>query len=206
MIVALHGFLGLPSDWDFLRAAGFEVTTPPLDDIPPEGEILLGYSMGGRLALHALLAGARYRRAIIVSAGLGIEAERDRAERRIADDGWARRFQCDQWNALMRDWDAQSIFGGHRMPRDEDVFDRKALASALCRWSPAALPPLAPRLPEIDVPVLWITGERDPKYTAEGRRAISLLPNSDLWICPGAAHRVPWEQPEAFIERLRALL
>ena len=31
---------------------------------------------------------------------------------------------------------------------------------------------------------------------------VSLLPNGELWICPGAAHRVPWETPDAFIARL----
>ena len=53
---------------------------------------------------------------------------------------------------------------------------------------------------------VWIAGERDSKYVAEGLRAVALLPDAQLWICPGAAHLVPWEQPEAFIARLRALL
>lgn len=206
MMTALHGFLGLPSDWDFLREAGFDVTTPPLDQIPLEGDILLGYSMGGRLALHALLGGAKYRRAVIVSAGLGVEGDQARAARRIADDGWVRRFRCDEWNALLQDWDAQPIFGGHRVARSEESFDRRELTAALRRWSPAVLPPLAERLPEITIPVLWIAGERDQTYSAEARRAVARLPDGEAWICPGAAHRVPWEQPEAFVGRLRALL
>jgi 2-succinyl-6-hydroxy-2,4-cyclohexadiene-1-carboxylate synthase len=206
MIAALHGFLGLPTDWDFLRHAAFDVTTPPLDRIPESGDILLGYSMGGRLALHALLAGATYRRAVIVSAGLGIEGDQERSARRAVDHGWARRFESEEWTPLLREWDAQPIFGGQRMPRPESSYDRKELARALREWSPAVLPPLAPRLAEIRTPVLWIAGARDAKYVAEGRRAVALLPDAELWICPGAAHRVPWEKPEAFIERLRALL
>jgi predicted alpha/beta superfamily hydrolase len=95
MITALHGFLGQGSDWDFLRDAGFVVDTPPLDAIPPQGDVLLGYSLGGRLALQALLGGARYQRAIFVSAGLGIEDEAARAARRAADEVWARRFEHD---------------------------------------------------------------------------------------------------------------
>ena len=206
MIVALHGFLGLPSDWDFLRDAGFEVETPELDAIPQAGDTLLGYSMGGRLALHALHDGARYQRAVIVSAGLGVEGETERAARRIADGRWAHRFRCDSWNALMHDWNAQAIFGGHRMNRPEESFSRAELAETMRRWSPAVLPPIAPLLSSITIPVLWIAGERDPQYVDEGRRAVSLLPDAELWICPGAAHRVPWEQQEAFVGRLRALL
>jgi 2-succinyl-6-hydroxy-2,4-cyclohexadiene-1-carboxylate synthase len=205
VITALHGFLGLPSDWDFLRDAAFDIATPPLDAIPNEGEVLLGYSMGGRLALHVLLRGATYQRAVIVSAGLGVEGEGERAARRAADEAWARRFETEEWSSLMRAWNAQPLFGAHELPRQERDFDRAALARALRDESPAALPPVAGRLLEITIPVLWIAGERDPRYVNEGRRAVQLLPNAELWICPGAAHRVPWEQPGRFIERLTPL-
>jgi 2-succinyl-6-hydroxy-2,4-cyclohexadiene-1-carboxylate synthase len=206
MITALHGFLGRPADWDFLCDAGLDVDARELDDIPPSGDTILGYSMGGRIALHALLDGARYRRAVIVSAGLGIEGENERASRRAADEKWASRFEHDDWESVLRDWNAQPLFGGDVRMRRERDYDRRRVVDALRRWSPGVLPPLAPRLHEIEIPVLWIAGERDAKYVAEATRAVSLLPYAELWICPGAAHRVPWEQPDAFIARLRALL
>ena len=204
MIVALHGFLGRPTDWDFLRDAGLEVDARELDDIPRSGDTILGYSMGGRLALHALLDGARYRRAIIVSAGLGIESAAERAKRREADEQWARRFESEDWETLMRDWNAQPLFGGHIRVRAERDFDRPTVIKALRTYSPAVLPPLAPRLKEIAIPVLWIAGERDERYVTEGQRAVSLLPNGELQICPGAAHRVPWEKPLWFVRQVRA--
>lgn len=203
MIVALHGFLGRPADWDFLRDAGFDIDARELDDIPRSGDTILGYSMGGRLALHALLDGARYKRAVIVSSGLGIDDEGERTQRRQADEMWARRFESDDWETVMRDWNAQPMFGGHARARRERDYDREGVVKALRDYSPAVLPPLEPHLREIEIPVLWIAGESDTKYAAVARRAVSLLPNAELWICPGAAHRVPWEQPEAFIDRLR---
>jgi 2-succinyl-6-hydroxy-2,4-cyclohexadiene-1-carboxylate synthase len=202
MITAFHGFLGRPVDWDFLRDAGLDVDARELDDVPQSGDTILGYSMGGRIALHALLDGARYQRAVIVSAGLGIESENDRAARRAADETWAKRFERDEWETVLRDWNAQPLFGGDVRVRRERDYDRRRVVDALRRWSPAVLPPLAPRLSEIEIPVLWIAGERDAKYLAEAKRAVSLLPNAELWICPGAAHRVPWEQPDAFAKRL----
>ncbi len=205
MITALHGFLGLPSDWDFLRAAGLEVDSRSPGDIPPQGDVLLGYSMGGRLAIRALLDGARYRRAVIVSAGLGIESEEERVARRVSDQSWAKRFKSEEWTELMKAWDAQPIFGGHRLTRRESDFDRATLADDLRLQSPATLEPLAQRLHEIAIPILWIAGERDPRYVSEARRALTLLPDAELWICPGAAHRVPWEQPEWFAARLLAI-
>lgn len=205
VLTALHGFLGLPSDWDFLRDRGLTVETPPLDSVPPAGDVLLGYSMGGRLALQALLRGAKYRRAVIVSAGLGIDGRVAREERQRTDDRWARMFEKQPWARVMREWNAQPVFGGHAMKRDEKDFDRRELARQLREWSPGVLPALAWRLHEISLPVLWIAGERDAKYIAEGQRAVSILPDAELWICPGAGHRVPWEQPDLFARRIQSI-
>lgn len=193
-LVCLHGFLGLPSDWSFLG----DVVTPPLDAVPAEGDVLVGYSMGGRLALQALLGGARYRKAVLVSTRISAP-EPDRRER---DEAWARRFESDEWESLLRDWNAQPIFGGHAMPRREADFDRAELSRQLREWSPAALPPLEPRIHELAIPTLWVAGARDPKYVAEATRGAELS-GGELAVIDGAAHRVPWEQPRAFADRLR---
>jgi len=206
MIVALHGFLGRVADWDFLREGGFEVDARELDDVPPSGDTILGYSMGGRVALHALLHGARYNRAVIISAGLGIEGQADRAARREADEKWASRFEHDDWECVLHDWNAQPLFGGHVPVRRERDYDRGRVAETMRRFSPGVLEPLAPRLGEITIPVLWIAGEGDAKYVAEGERAVTKLPAGELWVCPAAAHRVPWERPEKFVERLRSFV
>ena len=194
MIVALHGFLGTGRDWDFLREAGFDVVTT----FQPHGDVLLGYSMGGRLALQALLNGAQYKAAVFISTRVSATAE--------TREEWARRFETDDWSTLMRDWDAQPLFGGHSMPRREEDFDRRELARQLREWSPAALPPAEPRLHELALPTLWIAGARDAKYVAEGRRAVELAPNARLEIVEDAAHRVPWEKPDAVVASLRRFL
>jgi 2-succinyl-6-hydroxy-2,4-cyclohexadiene-1-carboxylate synthase len=189
VIRTLSGFLGLASDWDFL----------PWPHSAHEGDVLLGYSMGGRRALQ-LLEHQRFAKAVIVSAGLNTPDE----ARRARDEAWARRFESEAWPSLMRAWSAQPVFGGHELARHESDYDRAELARQLREWSPAVLPP--PRLEEIETPILWIAGERDAKYVDVARQAAARLPNAELWICAEAGHRVPWEQPEAFIARLRAFL
>jgi len=224
-ILALHGFLGRGSDWDFLRDAGFEVVAPDLFGpavtpnvsegpggardasrhiraaLPPRPRgprgALVGYSLGGRLALHVA---NDYDLAVIISAGI----TPGDAVREAADDAWARRFESDDWETLIRDWNAQPVFGGHVAHRDEHDFDRRALARALRDWSPAVLMP--PDLTTITTRVLWIAGERDAKYVAEGRRAVSLLPNATLAVVEGAGHRVPFERPDAVVALLRDAL
>ncbi|HUR79396.1 MAG TPA: alpha/beta fold hydrolase [Thermoanaerobaculia bacterium] len=186
MLVILPGFLGLVSDFDFLPRN-------------VEGEVLFGYSMGGRMALD-LLQRRRYDKAVIVSAGLNAP---DPA-RRARDEEWARRFETEEWSSLMRAWTAQDVFSGHVLERREEDYERDELALELRNLSPAVLAP--PRLELIETPVLWIAGERDRKYVEIGRQAVARLPHAELWICPDAGHRVPWEQPRLLVERLRSFL
>jgi 2-succinyl-6-hydroxy-2,4-cyclohexadiene-1-carboxylate synthase len=198
VITCLHGFLGNPRDWDFLRDAGFAIETPPLDAIPPRGDILLGYSLGGRLALHALLAGAHYQRAIFVSTGLGIEDDSARADRRASDEAWARRFESDDFDSVMAAWNAQPVLAGPSLPRTRSDYDPRALRE----WSSGALPPVASRLHELTIPTRWMAGVRDTKYVAEAKRAASLVADAQVVIIENAGHRVPWERPDEFIEHL----
>lgn len=234
MIWCLHGFLGASSDWkpfeaQWTAASGSRMRALDFFDKPLAGEtpsqwaakfvravkkvddgpVVIGYSLGGRLALHALLAEPElFRGAVIVSSGLGVEGEEARQERRVRDDWWAARFESEPWDVVTRDWNAQPVFGGADLPaeRDEMEFDRDALATALRWWSPAVQKPLAPVLWRVTTPVLWVAGARDQTYVAEAGRAAEALPHCALWIAPGAGHRVPWEAPEAFGERVAEFL
>ena len=193
MIWCISGFLGLPSDWDFLPWPHRDFT----EGAGAPADVLIGYSMGGRRALqHA----HRFAKAVIVSAGLNAPDP----DRRRRDETWARRFEHDDWPVLMRDWNAQPVFGGHVVERRESDYDRRELAHALRQWSAAVMPP--PALEEIRTPILWIAGEHDAKYVQVGKRAVARLPNATLWVCPDAGHRVPWQQPQAFVDRLREFL
>jgi len=200
VIACLHGFLGNPRDWDFLRDAGFAIETPPLDSIPDRGDVLLGYSLGGRLALHALLNGAQYKRAILVSTGLGIEGDEARAARRASDAAWAKRFESEDFETVMRDWNAQPVLAGPALPRTRDDYDPRALRE----WSSGALPPVASRLHELPIPTLWIAGARDSKYVAEAHRGASIA-RGRAAIVDDAGHRVPWEQMDDFVKLLKSL-
>ena len=193
MLIFFPGFLGQMSDFDFL----LDIDTP-LD-------VAVAYSMGARVVLRIVIDGAKFDRLVIISAGLNLEEGRD--ERRARDEAWASRFETDPWDELMRDWNAQPVLRGHVVEREErDDYDRRELAYELRHFSPGNAKPLAPELHKIKVPVLWIAGERDRQYVDVARRAVALLPKGELWICPGAGHRVLWEQPQLVADRVRAFV
>ncbi|MFT4176307.1 MAG: alpha/beta fold hydrolase [Luteolibacter sp.] len=175
------------------------------------GRSLLGYSLGGRLALHALLENPHpWSAAIIVSAHPGLESLEEQAARRAHDTEWASKALTAPWQEFQSAWNAQPVLR-NSLQRDPQavgqfLMRRREIARSFVDWSLGSQTPLWSRLKEIDIPVLWIAGERDEKFLALAEKAVSSLPNGHLSIAPGAGHRVPWEAPVWFHETVAGFL
>jgi 2-succinyl-6-hydroxy-2,4-cyclohexadiene-1-carboxylate synthase len=172
---------------------------------------LLGYSMGGRMALHALLENDHpWQAAIIVSAHPGLESEADRASRRSSDAAWATQALAGNWQQFLEAWNAQSILGPtptrHPQTSGSLVMRRREIARSFVDWSLGAQDSLWHRLGEISVPVLWIAGENDSKFLELAERAVSLMPHAQLATAPGSGHRVPWEADGWFTTQVASFL
>lgn len=235
----LHGAVGMAADWrgfaKHLAESGIgsravdlwrflDCCPMPLDDFAQalnaeaSGEIfrgsgrsLLGYSMGGRMALHALLKENHpWQAAVIVSAHPGLEIEPDRAARRSDDAAWATRALAGDWQEFLKDWNAQSILGTtplrDRQASGSLIMRRREIARSFVDWSLGTQEPLWDRLAEISIPVLWIAGENDPKFLALAERAVPLMPHATLAIAPGAGHRVPWDADSWFAAQVARFL
>lgn len=227
----LHGAVGMAADWrEFSKyAATTGISTRAVDlwrflDCCPmplpefatalnadangqvfrgNGRALLGYSMGGRLALHALLAAPHpWQAAVIVSAHPGLESSQDQAARRSADATWATRALTGNWQEFLTAWDAQPLLANTSI-REPGVSSamlqrRREIARSFVDWSLGAQQPLWDRLPTLDLPVLWIVGENDRKFRDLAERAVASMPRARLKVAPTAGHRVPWEAPAWF--------
>lgn len=162
------------------------------------GRALLGYSMGGRMALHALLANnPPWQAAVLVSAHPGLEAAAERAARLASDAEWAGLSFGGNWQEFLAAWNAQPVLGTTAI-RDEAaarhlVTRRREVACSFVDWSLGTQLPLWDRLGEISIPVLWIVGEQDEKFKALAERAVRLSPRAQLAVAPAVGHRVPWE-------------
>lgn len=163
--------------------------------------VLLGYSMGGRLALHALLAGGPWDAAVIVSAHAGLEEEREKAARRKHDAAWAAKALKGDWRDFLEAWDGQGVLKregneGLAMPDRRPLETRRgAVARSFMDWSLGVQEPLWDRLGKIACPVLWVAGEKDAKFRTLAARAMA-CGGFESWIAPGAGHRVPWESAD----------
>lgn len=175
------------------------------------GRVLVGYSMGGRLALHALLADpSPWQAAVIISAHPGLAEEADRDARLAADAEWAARAFAGDWNDFIADWNRQPILGdgGIDQPGRASrlMLRRREIARSFVDWSLGAQQPLLLPLAGIQVPVLWITGADDHKFTRLAQSAAATMPNARHLALPHAGHRVPWQAPGAFLDAITSFI
>lgn len=167
----------------------------------------VGYSMGGRLCLHAALGDpAAVRGLVLVSATAGLDDVRERDARRAADDALADRIEAIGVPAFLDEWLNQPLFAGldaasqGRADRLENT--AAGLASSLRLAGTGTQAPLWDRLGEITVPVLVVVGALDAKFLPIGERLAGALPRAELAVIEGAGHTVHLEQRERFLDVL----
>lgn len=164
--------------------------------------VLIGYSLGGRLAMHALLAcPATWSAAVLVAAHPGGGTRDERAAVRRRDAGWAERCRRDSLVDLLADWDAQPVFGGrpNRAPRPANQLDRERCARMFEAFSRGAQTDLRPLLAAATLPpVLFVTGADDARYRGLGDELARRVPAITHAVVPDAGHRVPWDRPDEF--------
>ena len=177
---------------------------------------VVGYSMGGRLALHlALEAPELVERLVLESASPGLRTDEDRRSRRESDEELARFLDSYPIEAFVDRWEAQPLFATQRgLPLDRRrrirrrrlECDRNGLAASLREMGTGAQTWLGDRLAQIQAPVMLIAGERDAKFAAIAREMLPLFPDARLCVIPGAGHDVHTEAPSEFLDVVRDFL
>jgi 2-succinyl-6-hydroxy-2,4-cyclohexadiene-1-carboxylate synthase len=186
------------------RPASFAACTGYVRALGGERFALAGYSMGGRIALHAAFALAdRLDRLVLIGASPGIEDPAERAARRAADDALADRIEAIGVEAFAREWAALPLWDGQpeavtaAAHADRLRNTPEGLAAALRGLGTGVMDPLWDALPALTVPVTLAVGERDEKFRAIAERMAGRLPRAELEIVAGAGHAAQLEQPDA---------
>jgi 2-succinyl-6-hydroxy-2,4-cyclohexadiene-1-carboxylate synthase len=216
MIVALHGNVSLPSSLEpMLQELGYAYRTVHLWECLREGvdwtaqieadDIVLGYSLGGRLAVQALAAGMIAPRALLLlSTHPGLQSAAERAARLSHDAAWAERFRTEHWQTVMAAWNAQALFRGVPLAPEDVAPWRSEIVRGFTQWSLGHQPDLRARLAATACPMLWLAGEDDPKFVALAHRAAESIPQARAVVLAQAGHRVAVQAPGATAAALRA--
>lgn len=246
-LIFLHGFLGRPSDWALVKASlpvagGVQLYTPDYCKDPHLGpqfsfetwadnfvkwterivglnhkNILVGYSLGGRLALHALEKRPDiWEKVVLISTNPGITdgfhtdigRSEERRKRWLSDSYWAEEFSKASWETVLRDWNAQPVFSGGTAepPRIETEYSREVLSLILTQWSLAQQKNMRQVIAKYAEKVHWLVGEADEKFMALTEQLKNQVRDLQVDVVAGASHRVPFDNPKIVGERIRKLL
>ena len=235
-VVALHGFTGSHQDFEPLKSLinedQVEIVTP---DWPGHGKmkdetdankysleshmeiiskavgsskrvILLGYSMGGRLALNwALNHPERVQKLILIGASPGIADDTESAERLKGDQALAHFIRIHGVPPFIKYWNGKTFFRPlMSLPPDRlnPILERRlkntteGLALSLENVGTARLPSLWPRLKELRCAVDIVVGEKDPKFIEIGHRMGERIPKARISVIELGGHALHLEKPE----------
>ncbi len=233
-LILVHGFTQTAASWDAieyrLTALGHDVLAL---DAPGHGahhdthlglwkgaDLLaaeggrgtwVGYSMGGRLALHVALAHPdNVERLVLIGATAGLDTVAERIERQASDELLAEELERDGLDAFLSRWLAQPLFA--TLPEDSAGLDARrrntvgGLAASLRLMGTGSQDPLWDRLAEIRAPTMLVTGTLDEKFSALAQRFVDALPDAHIASMNGCGHACHLEAPDAFVGVLDAFV
>jgi 2-succinyl-6-hydroxy-2,4-cyclohexadiene-1-carboxylate synthase len=195
------------------REHSFEGRLAEIADAAGEGSVLVGYSLGGRLALRAVLRDrGRYAGLVTVGATAGIDDPALRSSRAEADDRLAAWMEAAPIEDVVSIWERQPLFADQSEVLIEEQrpgrmsHDPGELAMLLRTAGQGVLEPVWHELLTLDLPVLAIAGARDEGYVAAARRIADVAPRGRAAIVEDAGHAAHLQRPHRVAELIEEFL
>lgn len=169
---------------------------------------LVGYSMGGRIALgYTINYPARVQTLILESSSPGLKTEAECQVRREADEKLAKRIQTEGVQKFVDFWEDIPLFATQKkmsaesrqkVKKERLSQSREGLANSLKGIGTGSQPSYWASLSEIKPPVLLITGEIDKKFVNISREMKEILPNATSKTVKNVGHAIHVENPSVF--------
>lgn len=169
---------------------------------------LVGYSLGGRVALHvALTHPDRVAALALIGARAGIDESFERAERIAADEALADRIESEGIEWFADYWADLPLFATQRsrlLPEQQAevqaqrlACDPRGLAHSLRGMGAGAVEPIGCRLGELAMPCALIAGADDTKFVGIAQQMAAVVPQAVVCLIPNAGHATHLEAPDA---------
>ncbi len=195
VVVFLHGFLGCPEDFDEVIASlpEFECRALTYPFEVPENVIVVGYSMGGRIALGLS------QPKILISVHPGLQTLAEKNERRIQDQAWIELLRNNPFPEFLKAWYNQPLFDSiKKHPGFLRMIERR-LKENPEKWAGILeKESLAQQMFYIPKNAVFLHGTLDTKY---GKLYSDLKVDSKA--IPQAGHAAHLENPEACAEAIK---
>jgi 2-succinyl-6-hydroxy-2,4-cyclohexadiene-1-carboxylate synthase len=179
-----------------------------LDRLEIEQTDLLGYSMGGRLALtFAILYPERVRKLILESASPGLKTEEERMQRRMKDGELANFINDQGIESFVNYWEGISLFSTMKNlpePIQESIREQrlannpKGLANSLLGMGTGSQPSCWEKINLLKCEVLLLAGSLDEKFCEIAERMQKEMKKASWMVINDSGHAIHVEQKEKF--------
>ncbi|PIE94383.1 2-succinyl-6-hydroxy-2,4-cyclohexadiene-1-carboxylate synthase [Bacillus fungorum] len=169
---------------------------------------ILGYSMGGRLAITMACLYPEYVRSLLLeNCTAGLEREEDRKERREKDERIAHKIEREGIRSFVLMWENIPLFETQKslaqnvqeaVRKERLANNPKGLANSLRGMGTGAQPSWWDELHNLKMPVLLMNGEYDKKFFRILKNIEKCISHAKFVKIDGAGHAIHVEQPEKF--------
>jgi 2-succinyl-6-hydroxy-2,4-cyclohexadiene-1-carboxylate synthase len=194
-----------------------EIINKIIQKLELEKVIILGYSMGGRLALSFSMQYPEKIIALVLeSTSFGVEEENEKNERINSDKILAKQIRNSTIENFITDWLNIPLFKTLQNISAERVKELKqkkiksnssmGLANSLLSFSTGKMKNYFQLCSTFKKPVLLVSGDLDSKFKAISEKANRILPNSEISIVKNCGHNVHFENPQEFLKLVNKFL
>lgn len=204
-----HGKTAAPGTVEFyLMAFQVELLNELFHQLQLDTFSLVGYSMGGRVALsYAVRYPSGIKRLLLESASPGLMDEQQRTIRKQADDTLAEKILANGIESFVNKWENIPLFASQKsLPaevqqeiRSERIQQREiGLANSLRGMGTGVMPELWGMLNTLKMPVTLVTGQLDEKFVQLNNEMQERFEKANHLIIPAVGHAIHVENPTKF--------
>lgn len=213
-----HGNSSSPENTELYSSSSqIEILHRSVNELSLEKFIIVGYSMGGRLALsYAMKYSDKVIGLLLESTSFGIKNNNERAKRIIADNSLSDFIEKSTIDSFIEYWLGLPLFSTMNMlpyaqieelkNQKKKICNKMGLSNSLRGFSTGKMPNYFKKLSDFHIPVSLVTGKLDIKFSEIATKANELLPDSKLYIVNDCGHNVHFEKPEEFLKLLNNFL